>query len=72
MSARMPLRLIALLGLAAGAALAQTFPFQLLLTSGTQQFTAANGTTVGFQAEVGQSVSVHIVATYFPSNSISM
>lgn len=69
MNARIPLRLIALLGLAAGAALAQTFPFQLLLTSGTQQFTAANGTTVGFQAEVGQSVSVHIVATYFPSNS---
>ncbi|HLG99539.1 MAG TPA: choice-of-anchor D domain-containing protein [Bryobacteraceae bacterium] len=71
MRASLLLRLTALLALTSAAAIAQQFSFELLVTSGTQQFTAANGSTLTFQAEIGHSVSAHVVATYFPASSTS-
>ena len=60
-------RAAGLFTLAAGAAFAQQFPFQLLLTSGTSQATLGNNSQVGFNAEIGQAATVHITATYLPS-----
>jgi len=62
-------RITGLLALAAGVAAAQQFPFQLLLTSGSTAATVANGSAFSLNAEVGQSVSVHVTATYLPSNT---
>jgi len=63
------LRIAGLLGLAAAAASAQQFPFQLLITSATSAVTVANDSAIGFNAEVGQSVTYHVTATYLPSNA---
>ena len=62
-------RIAVLLAAMAGAVAAQTFPFQLLITSGTTAATVANGSSVGVNAEIGQTVTVHVTATYLPSNS---
>ena len=62
-------RITGLLALAAGVAAGQQFPFQLLLTSGSTAATVANGSAFSVNAEVGQSVSVHLTATYLPSNT---
>lgn len=69
MSGRILARITGLLALAAGVAAGQQFPFQLLLTSGTTTATIANGSSFGINAEIGQSVSVHVTATYLPSNT---
>jgi hypothetical protein len=62
-------RIAALLAVMAGAAAAQTFPFQLLITSGGTAATVANGSSVGVNAEIGQSVTIHVTATYLPAVS---
>ncbi len=69
MSARVLARSLSLLVLAAGVAAAQQFPFQLLVTSGSTAVTIANGSSFGLNAEIGQSVSVHVTATYLPANT---
>lgn len=69
MSARMLARFAGLSALIAATAAAQQFPFQLLLTSGTSAFTIANGSSFGINSEIGQSSSVHVTATYLPSNA---
>ena len=68
-SASVLARIAGLLALTAGAAAAQQFPFQLFLTSGSTAVTVANGSAFGINAEVGQSVTVHVTATYLPSNT---
>src|ERR1700694_109222 len=40
------------------------FPFQILVTTPTQSSTVPNGSQIPFLAEVGQSVTYHIIATY--------
>ena len=69
MSGRVLARITGLLALAAGVAAAQQIPFQLLLTSGSSAATVANGSAFTLNAEIGQSVSVHVTATYLPSNT---
>ncbi|HUJ51831.1 MAG TPA: choice-of-anchor D domain-containing protein, partial [Bryobacteraceae bacterium] len=69
MSGRVLARIAGLLALAAGVAAGQQFPFQLLLTSGSTAATIANGSALTLNAEVGQAVSVHVTATYLPSNT---
>lgn len=61
-------RIAALLFITAAGAYAQ-FPFQILITSTTGQAAVANDSQIGFTAEVGQSVTYQVVATYLPSNS---
>ncbi len=58
--------------LACGPAAAQQFPFQLLLTSGNNVFNVANGTTVPFNVEIGQSVSVNLKATYIGTSQATI
>ena len=61
-------RIAGLLAVAAGVAAGQQFPFQLLITSGTTAATIANGSSVGLNAEIGQTVSLTLTATYLPAN----
>src|SRR5271168_4586958 len=62
-------RLTGLLLIAAAGSLAQTFPFQILLTSTTISATVSNGAQIPFVAEVGKTATFHVTATYLPTNS---
>jgi hypothetical protein len=62
-------RLTGLLLFTAAGSLAQTFPFQILLTSPTISATVLNGAQIPFVAEVGKTASFHVTATYLPTNS---
>ncbi len=57
-------RCVALMALTAGCAAAQTFPFQLLVTTSSGAFSVANGSTLGINAEIGQAQTLHVRATY--------
>ena len=48
----------------AGICVAQQFPFQLRVSSSTSAATVANGSSIGFSAEVGQSQAARLTATY--------
>jgi Abnormal spindle-like microcephaly-assoc'd, ASPM-SPD-2-Hydin len=62
-------RIAVLLVATAGGAFAQ-FPFQLLIVNQMGQAAAiTNDANIGFNAEVGQSVTYHLTATYLPANT---
>jgi len=62
-------RLALLLVATAAGAFAQ-FPFQLIITNAMGQAAAVtNDSNIGFNAEVGQSVTYHLTATYLPTNT---
>ena len=61
-------RIAALLVATAGGALAQ-FPFQLLITSPTSSAFVTNDSQIGFNTEVGQTLTYHVTATYIPANT---
>jgi len=65
-------RAILLVTLAAGFAAAQNIPFQILLTSGSNSFTVSNDSTVAFNAEVGQSATIQVHATYTGNGTITI
>ncbi|MBZ5607392.1 MAG: choice-of-anchor D domain-containing protein [Acidobacteriia bacterium] len=65
-------RAVALLALTAGLAAAQQFPFQLLVTSGANVISVANGTTLPFNIEVGQSQSFSVKATYIGTSQATI
>ena len=61
-----------LLGILAGAGSAQTFPFQLRITSSSGAAVVANGTSLGFSAPLGQSQTVRLTATYVGSGTVTV
>jgi hypothetical protein len=48
------------------------FPFQILVTTPTQSGTVLNGAQIPFLAEIGQSVTYHIIATYQGNGTVSI
>ncbi len=72
----MRFRLLSYCALAAlatvGIAAAQTIPFQILLTSGNTSGTVANDSSVGFNAEIGQTSTVQAQATYTGSGQVML
>jgi len=53
-----------LLGIFAGWGSAQTFPFQLRVSSTNNTAVVPNGSSIGFSSSVGQSQAVRLTATY--------
>ena len=65
-------RAILLLGLIAGWVSAQTFPFQLRVTSSSTAAVVPNGSTIGFSTSLGQSQTVRLTATYNGSGRVTV
>ncbi len=61
-----------LLGMLAGWGSAQTFPFQLRVTSTNTAAVVANGSTIGFSSAIGQSQTVRLTATYDGSGTVTV
>jgi hypothetical protein len=61
-----------LLGMLAGWGSAQTFPFQLRLTSTNAAVVVPNGATIPFSAAIGQSQTFRLTATYNGSGRVTV
>ena len=61
-----------LLGMLAGWGSAQTFPFQLRLTSTNAAVVVPNGATIPFSAAIGQSQTFRLTATYDGSGTVTV
>ena len=61
-----------LLGTLAGCGSAQTFPFQLRLTSTTAAVVVPNGSTIPFSSPIGQSQTFRLTATYDGSGKVTV
>jgi hypothetical protein len=64
MKALAVIRTAVLLGMITGWASAQTFPFQLRITSSSGAAVLADGSTIGFSAALGQTTTIRLIATY--------
>ena len=60
------------LGIFAGWASAQTFPFQLRVASSTSAAVVANGSSIGFSTAIGQTQAARLTATYAGSGKITV
>jgi hypothetical protein len=61
-----------LLGMLAGWGSAQTFPFQLRLTSTSAAAVIPNGSTIAFSSPIGQSQTYRLTATYNGSGKVTV
>ena len=61
-----------LLGMMAGWGSAQTFPFQLRVTSPNSAAVVPNGSSLGFSAALGQSATIRLTATYAGSGKVNV
>jgi hypothetical protein len=66
------IRATLLLGMVADWGSAQTFPFQLRLTSTNAAVVVPNGATVPFSAAIGQSQTFRLTATYDGSGTVTV
>jgi hypothetical protein len=60
------------LGMLAAWGSAQTFPFQLRVTSTNSAAVVPNGATLGFSAPLGQSQTIRLTATYDGSGTVTV
>src|SRR5712691_10755626 len=58
----------------AGVVLGQqtNFPFQILVSTTTTSIVVPNGSSIGFLAEIGQSQTAHIIATYQGTGTVQI
>jgi len=72
MSGKLLSKIVCVLGLGCSVAAAQQIPFQLLVSSQGNTTSVTNGSTLAFNTEVGQSISVQVTATYEGTGQVAI